>query len=260
MTARKSFLDVHGRLMEIARFGESGRGMPTIVLMHEGLGCVEMWREFPGNLSAATGAEVMAFSRFGHGRSDPPAKPRTVRFMHEEALDVLPEVITAAGLTDYWLVGHSDGGSIALIYSGNRPGDGLRGVVTLAAHVFCEEKTLDSIRKARETFEKGDLLNRLQKYHGGNTEAAFYGWNRPWLDLDFKAWNIEAYLPQIKVPVLAIQGEEDEYGTLAQVDAIVHGVSGPCEKLMLKSCGHAPHRTKEKELLESITSFLNPAS
>jgi pimeloyl-ACP methyl ester carboxylesterase len=242
--------------LEAAWYGPSPEDAPTLVFLHEGLGCVAMWREFPAKLSDATGCGAFLYSRSGYGRSDPCPVPRSVRFMYEEALQVLPEIIKKAGIREHILIGHSDGGSIGIVYSGSSPPSSLLGIVTEAAHVFCEDLTLKSIRKVKRAYLTGDLRRRLKKYHGSNIECAFRGWNDVWLHPDFAHWNIEEYLPGIKVPMLAIQGENDEYGTKAQVEAIRRQTGATAEVLMLPECGHAPHRHQEKRTLDAMKQFV----
>jgi pimeloyl-ACP methyl ester carboxylesterase len=174
--------------------------------------------------------------------------------MHDEALEVLPAVLAVARVQRAVLVGHSDGGSIALVHAGGAATPALRGVVTFAAHVFCEELSVRSIDAARRAYEQGDLRGRLSRYHGDNVDCAFWGWNRAWLDPEFMHWNLEGYLPGIDVPVLAIQGQDDEYGTAAQVDAIVAGCGA--EPFFLEDCGHSPQRDREAATLEAVAGFV----
>ncbi len=176
--------------------------------------------------------------------------------MHDEARHVLPRVLAAAGIADCVLVGHSDGGSIALIYAGGAPRPGLRALVLEAPHVFVEPLSVESIAAAAEAYRHGDLRARLERRHGANVDCAFWGWNRAWLDPGFLAWNIEEFLPQVTVPVLAIQGEDDPYGTLRQVEAIAAQAGGAVETLALPACGHAPHRDQEERVLAAMAAFL----
>ncbi len=250
-------LIVNGVRLEAAWYGPAATKVPTLVFLHEGLGCVDLWRDFPYRLAEATGCSAFVYSRQGYGRSDPARLPRTVDFMHQEALEVLPEVLRAAGIRRAILVGHSDGGSIALIYAGSQmPGIELLGVITEAAHVYCEAVTISSIIRAKQDFESGDLRQRLARYHGENTAGAFYSWNGPWLDPDFVHWNIEACLPTVTVPVLAIQGENDPYGTLAQVESIVSQVGAKAQSLILPDCGHSPHHQQPGATLAAMAKFI----
>ena len=255
-TAVRQLLDLHvgGRRLEAAWWGPLPDAAPTLVLLHEGLGCVDMWRDFPGKLAASTGYGVLVYSRLGYGRSDPCPLPRPLTYMHDEALEVLPALLATARVRDCVLVGHSDGGSIALTYAGGTDAPPLRGVVTLAAHVFCEELSVRSIAAAKDAYENDGLRERLARYHGSNVDGAFWGWNRAWLDPEFMHWNLEPYLPDIDVPVLAVQGIDDEYGTAAQVDAIVAGAGA--ESLLLENCGHSPQRDREQATIEAVAGFV----
>ena len=251
---RAGHLALPGGRVETRWWGPPPRSAPTLVFLHEGLGSAALWRDFPETLAAATGCGALAYSRLGYGGSDPCPLPRPLSFMHEEAAR-LPALLDAARVRDGVLVGHSDGGSIALIHAGRDPVAGLRGVVTLAAHVFCEPLSVRSIRAARERYLNGDLRAKLERHHGPNTDCAFWGWNDAWLHPEFALWNIEAVLPQIRVPVLAVQGEDDEYGTPAQLEAIARGAGA--RTLMLPDCGHAPHRDQPERTLAAIGDFVN---
>jgi pimeloyl-ACP methyl ester carboxylesterase len=244
-----------GRSLEVLRHGE---GPPRIVLLHEGLGCAAAWRAFPDELARRTGMGVVAFSRAGYGASDPIDLPRPLSYMEEEGERVLPEVLEALGVRAPILVGHSDGASIAIAYAGTHRG--ARALVLEAPHVFCEDLSVASIRRAKEAYEKGDLRARLARRHGANVDLAFRGWNDAWLDPRFRAWNIERYLPRIDAPILVVQGADDEYGTLAQVDAIAHGAGAPVERVILPACGHAPHKDQPEATLDAIERFLSASS
>jgi len=226
----------------------------TLVFLHEGLGSVALWRDFPAKVAAASGWRALVYSRRGYGQSDPIAAPRAVDYMHHEALEVLPKLLDRLGIERPVLIGHSDGGSIALIHAGGgtRP---VRGIVTMAAHVFVEDITIKSIEEAKTAFQTTNLGERMGRYHR-DAPAAFWGWNDIWLHPDFRAWNVEAFLPKITCPVLAIQGVEDEYGTKAQVDAIVCGVGAKAKPLMLPSCRHSPHRDQEAATTAAIVDFV----
>ena len=250
------YLDVDGRRLEVAWHGPGPSEAPTLVFLHEGLGCVALWRDFPARLAAATGCGAFVYSRLGYGRSDPCELPRPIRFMHTEGLGVLPRVLAAAGIKECILIGHSDGGSIAIIYAGGTPAVPLRGLITEAAHVFCEQISVDSIEAAKRQFEKKDLRARLNKYHGDNTDCAFRGWNDVWLHADFMAWNIEEYLPGIKVPMLALQGADDQYGTIAQVEAIGRLTGQRTETRILSDCRHAPHAEQEAATFDAMQAFI----
>jgi pimeloyl-ACP methyl ester carboxylesterase len=236
--------------------GAGASGKSTLVLLHEGLGSIGQWRDFPAKLAAATGCRALVYDRYGYGQSDVLREERrTVRFMHDEALDALPELLTSLAVEKPLLIGHSDGASIALIYAG--AGHAVRGVVAMAPHVFIEPVCLSSIAKAAQAFESTDLATRLGRYHR-DARKTFYGWADVWLDPEFKGWDIrEDYLPQIDCPVLAIQGDDDEYGTMAQLDELKRRVQGPCELLKLKDCGHAPFRDQPEKTLQTIVQFVN---
>jgi pimeloyl-ACP methyl ester carboxylesterase len=224
---------------------------PTLVFLHEGLGSVELWRDFPDRLAVATGRRALIYSRAGHGRSDVPQEPRTPRFMHDEALDVLPALLRRHGVERPVLVGHSDGASIALIHASQHPVDAL---VLLAPHVFVEDLSVASIAEARDAFETTDLGERMGRYHR-DAERTFRLWNDIWLAPEFRAWNIEDVLPGVTAPALLIQGEHDQYGTLAQVEAVRDGMAGPAELVVLP-CQHAPHLEAPEETLEAATGFV----
>jgi pimeloyl-ACP methyl ester carboxylesterase len=225
---------------------------PALVFLHEGLGSVGLWREFPERLARATGRRALLYSRAGHGFSDVPSAPRTPRFMHEEALDVLPGVLAEAGIAEPVLVGHSDGASIALIHAAAYP---VRALVLLAPHVFVEELSVASIAEAREAFATTGLRERMARHHR-DAEATFRLWNDIWLAPEFRGWNIEDVLPHITAPVLLIQGEHDQYGTLAQVEAVRDGVAGPSELVVLDA-RHAPHLEAPDETLAAAVEFVH---
>jgi pimeloyl-ACP methyl ester carboxylesterase len=224
-----------------------------MVMLHEGLGSLALWRDFPQRLAEATHRRLLAYSRWGYGKSDPLAGPRGVDFMHIEALEVLPEFLDSLAVHDPVLFGHSDGGSIALIHAARaqRP---VAGVVALAPHVFVERYGLDSIAAARRAYLDGELRAKLARYHD-DVESAFWGWNDIWLHPDFVTWNIEALLPEIACPVLAIQGVDDEYGTMEQIDRLERGVRS-ARRLELAASGHSPHRDQPDAVLAAVTSFL----
>jgi pimeloyl-ACP methyl ester carboxylesterase len=225
---------------------------PALVFLHEGLGSVALWRDFPSRLAAATGRRALLYSRAGHGQSDVPEGSRTPRFMHEEALEVLPELLRVAGVERPVLVGHSDGGSIALIHASRHPVDRL---ILLAPHVFVEDITVASIEEARETFATTALGERMARYHR-DPERTFRLWNDIWLAPEFRAWNIEEVLGGVTAPTLLIQGEHDQYGTLAQIDAISRRVAGPVTRAVLDA-RHAPHLEAPEETLAAAVEFLS---
>jgi pimeloyl-ACP methyl ester carboxylesterase len=228
-------------------------GKAPLVFLHEGLGSIRQWRDFPAKVAAATGRRALVYDRYGYGQSDVlREKRRTVRFMHDEGLVSLPSLLREWDIENPVLIGHSDGASIALIHAG--AGYAVRGVVAMAPHVFIEPICLSSIRKAAETFETTDLPSRLGKYHR-DARKTFYGWADVWLDPEFKAWDIrEDYLPKIKCPVLAIQGYDDEYGTMAQLDALER--ISKAQLLKLERCGHTPFRDQPERTLEAVAAFI----
>ncbi|HUA47407.1 MAG TPA: GNAT family N-acetyltransferase [Solirubrobacteraceae bacterium] len=219
--------------------------------MHEGLGSVGLWRGFPGALARATGRRTVAFSRHGHGQSDRPPKSRTPAFMHEEALELLPALLPMLAIERPVLVGHSDGASIALIYAAHHP---VQGVVAIAPHVFVEDICLTEIRKARGAYTDGDLRERLARHHR-DPDAAFFGWNDVWLDPAFPEWDITGELEHITCPLLLIQGERDQYGTMAQLDAIEERARGPVRRVHL-DCQHSPPTERPQETIDAIAGFL----
>lgn len=253
-----AFLKAAGRSLAYEWVGEE-RGKPALVFLHEGLGSIRQWRDFPARVSAATGCRALVYDRYGYGQSDVLQEPRrTVKFMHDEALLSLPEVLQELKIDEPVLVGHSDGASISLIYAG--AGHAVRAVVAMAPHVFIEPICLTSIKKATEAFESTDLPEKLGKYHR-DPRKTFYGWADVWLDPHFTHWDIrEDYLPGVRCPVLAIQGYDDEYGTMAQLDEIAGRVAGRCERVKLEQCGHSPFKDQPEATLRKITEFVGGIS
>jgi len=245
-------LVVEGLCLEYRDFPAARADRPPLLLLHEGLGCVAMWRHFPERLAAATGCRVVVWSRAGYGGSAPFPGPRQPDYMHREALLALPAFISALGIECPLLVGHSDGGSIALIFAGAFP-EVPCGLAVMAPHEFVEEETLAGIRAAREAWRTTDLQARLGRYHA-DVERVFADWTDTWLSPAFRDWNIESYLPQIRCPVLAIQGEDDEYATMRQIDAIAGLVPGT-RLQKLADCGHSPQRDQEAAVLAAIADF-----
>jgi pimeloyl-ACP methyl ester carboxylesterase len=227
---------------------------PTLVLLHEGLGCVAMWRDFPRRLAERAGYGVLVYSRAGYGRSDPVPLPRPLTYMHAEAFDVLPHVLDQAGVRKAILVGHSDGASIATIYAGGRQDFRVRGLVLMAPHFFVEDFGLRSIAEAKDAYERGDLRERLARHHR-DVDAAFWGWNRAWLDPAFRAWRIDDYLAHVRVPILIIQGADDQYGTTAQIALAQEDAYCPVETVILDNCRHAPHVDQPGPTLGAIADF-----
>jgi pimeloyl-ACP methyl ester carboxylesterase len=248
-------LDVAGCRLEYRDHPASRTGRPPLLLLHEGLGCVAMWRHFPERLAAATGCRVLVWSRAGYGSSTSLPGRRQTDYMHREALQSLPAFIAALGIERPLLVGHSDGGSIALIFAGAFP-DIPCGVAVMAPHEFVEEETLAGIRGAREAWRTTDLPAKLGRYHA-DAGRVFADWNDTWLSPAFRDWNIESYLPQIRCPVLAIQGEDDEYATMRQIEVIAEQVAGT-RLVRLANCGHSPQRDQEAAVLAAIAEFAVP--
>ena len=247
-----SFVTVRGRKLEVRRIAGANHDAPTLVFLHEGLGSVSMWRDFPDKAAAATGCTALVYSRYGHGDSDVLGEPRGVDYMHVEALEALPDLLDQLSIRDPVLVGHSDGGSIALIYAAAR---GAKGIIAMAPHVFVEDISVKSIAEAKTAFESTDLPQKLARHHA-DAAKTFWGWNDIWLQPDFRSWNIEEVLPRVHCPVLAIQGFDDEYGTMAQLDAIARQTGGPIELLRLADCRHSPHRDQPGVVLEAMSRFI----
>jgi pimeloyl-ACP methyl ester carboxylesterase len=228
---------------------------PTLVFLHEGLGSIALWRDFPTRLCTTLGLPGLVYDRWGHGGSEPLDRPRTLRYLHEEAALFLPEVLAACGVARPVLIGHSDGGTIALLFAARLP-DVPVALVTEAAHVFVEDLTVAGIRAAGRAFAETDLPARLARYHGEKTGTLFGAWHDRWLSPDFRSWNIAAEIAAVTCPVLVLQGEADQYGTPAQVEAIARGVAGPTETALLPGIGHAPHQEAPDRVLALIADFL----
>ncbi|HSP17165.1 MAG TPA: alpha/beta hydrolase [Thermoanaerobaculia bacterium] len=240
--------------LESIWYGPSPDRTPTLVFLHEGLGSATMWRDFPRRLSEVTGYGALVYSRAGYGSSDPAPLPRPIRYMHDEAA-MLDDILAQHEIRESILIGHSDGGSIALIYAGNRPKTPLRAMILEAPHVSTEPGGLASIARMKIDYETTGLRERLARYHK-DVDNAFRGWNDVWLHPDFRAWNIEEYLSAIRVPMLLIQGEDDEYGTGKQIEAIEAEARGPIETLRVPSCGHSPHRDQPEIVLQAMMNFV----
>jgi len=249
------FVTCAGHSLEYEWLDAAEPGKPTLVFLHEGLGSIRQWRDFPLQVVKATGCRALLYSRYGYGQSDVLAEPRVgVRFMHREALEALPQLLSALRIERPVLIGHSDGASIALIHAG--AGHAVRALAAMAPHVFVEPICVASIRKASAVFESSGLAQRLAKYHR-DPRKTFHLWADVWLDPEFLKWNIEDCLPRISCPVLAIQGKDDEYGTMAQLEAVRRGVRGACELVALPACGHAPFRDQPQATLAALTRFMH---
>ena len=250
-------LEIRGRRLEYLDIPAIRDDRPVLLMLHEGLGCVALWRDFPARLAAATGCRTVAWSRSGYGGSAPCSEARTPRYMHIEGEEMLPDFLAALGVEKPLLVGHSDGGSIALIFAGAFPQAAL-GVAVMAPHEFVEAETLLGIRKARQAWNTTDWPQKLARYHQ-NASQVFGDWSNTWLSPDFRDWNIEAYLPKISCPVLAIQGEDDEYASLRQIEVIAEQVAG-AQILKLAHCGHSPHKDQAEPVLAALVAFVDRVS
>jgi len=232
-------------------------GAPTLVFLHEGLGCVDLWRNFPEDLCERIQCRGFAYSRFAYGESTPRPheEPFPVDYLEHESLETLPAVLGALGIERPWLIGHSDGGTIALIAAANDPGCArYPGIVVIAPHYKVEDIGVANIERTRAAYEHGELRDRLSKYHR-DADSAFYGWCDAWLDPARRAWNIETVLKNIACPALAIQGAQDEYATLEQIEAIQR--NAPQTKLMkINDCGHFPFLTQPEAVIEAIAAFI----
>jgi pimeloyl-ACP methyl ester carboxylesterase len=251
------FVHVAGGALETGWWGPGPAEAPTLVLLHEGLGSVALWRDVPERLAEATGWGVFAYSRFGYGFSDTTPLPRPMTYMHEEALTVLPAVLRAAGIERAVLIGHSDGGSIAAIYAGSEGnhGTGVLGLVTIAAHFVVEDLNIASIRQIKTEYETGTLRQRLGRYHK-DVDTAFRGWNDAWLDPRFREFDITEFLPRIRVPILALQGATDPYGTDEQLRVFEASVRAPITTKLIAGAKHSPHLEAMEESLAAITCFI----
>lgn len=247
------FFDVAGRTLHYVRLGTDFAGLP-IVFLHEGLGSVELWREFPSAVAERARRPGLVYSRHGNGWSSPLSGPRSPGYMHDEALQVLPHVVEDLAGGPPVLVGHSDGASIAVIYAG--AGHPVEQLVLIAPHVFVEPETVDSIAAIRDRFPSSDMAERMGKYHA-QPEKTFYGWADVWLSPAFRPWNIEEYLPGVRCPTLLIQGDADEYGTLRQLDSIEAGIDAPTERIIIPSAGHSPHISHPTLVTSVVAAFID---
>ncbi|MEP7182916.1 MAG: alpha/beta hydrolase [Betaproteobacteria bacterium] len=248
------FVTAAGRRIEYEHIAVAGGGRPTMVFLHEGLGSIAMWRDFPGRIAHAAGCDAVVYSRYGYGGSERLAAPHGVRYMHDEALVALPELLDRLRIERPILVGHSDGASIALIHAGNG-GRAVTGLALMAPHVRVENISVASIAAAKVAYETADLRAKLARFHA-DVDSAFRGWNDIWLHPDFRAWNIEDCLPRVACPVLAIQGVDDEYGTLDQLARIGRGIAD-AELVELPDCRHSPHRDQPDAVIGIITRFVD---
>lgn len=227
--------------------------LPPLVFLHEGLGSAGLWRNFPDTLARRTGARALIYSRAGHGRSSRLAARRTPRYLHDEALDVLPRLLAKLGISKPMLIGHSDGASISLIHAAHHPAD-VTGIILMAPHVFVESFSQASIAATAELYETGDLRERLAKHHD-HVDDAFHGWADTWLSPTFGSWSLGREVEMLRTPTLLIQGEGDAYGTLAQLDAFEAARNAAVTRLVLRDCGHAPHRDQEAKVIDAVAGF-----
>lgn len=253
-TKHSGQIEADGVHLEWARWGELDGSKPVIVMLHEGLGCVALWRETPALIATATRCPVFAYSRAGYGQSGPATLPRPIDYMTHEAVNVLPVILDAIGAEHFLLLGHSDGATIAAEYAGRVSDARVRGVILMAPHFFTEPMGLAEIEKARAAFDAGDMAARMGKYHR-DPVATFRGWNDAWLNPEFTAWNVADVIGYIRVPALVIQGLQDQYGTRAQVDAIADESYAPVEVELLDDCRHSPHFDQPERVVAAIAEF-----
>lgn len=254
--ADTGFLDLAPMRLEYRMIGPRPDAAPTIVLLHEGLGSVALWGGFPEKLATATGAGVFAYSRASYGKSSPAKLPRSVSFMHEEATEVLPRVLAAIGFRRGILFGHSDGASIAAIYAGSVQDHRVRGLVLVAPHFFAEDMGIAEIERARAAFAAGALRRKLERWHA-DVESAFRSWSEPWLHPQFRQWNITEALGYIRVPILIVQGENDQYGTLRQLEVAQDECFCPVETAIFPGIRHDPCREAPEATLSAAADFIN---
>jgi pimeloyl-ACP methyl ester carboxylesterase len=253
--APSGFLAVAGHRLEYRLIGPPPDVAPTLVMLHEGLGCAWLWGDFPDALAAATGAGVLVYSRAGYGASSPAALPRPLDYMHREALDVLPRVLDAIGFQRGLLIGHSDGASIAAIYAGGVQDHRVRGVTLIAPHFIVEEVSVTSIAATTQAYRTTELRSRLARWHG-DVDNAFWGWSDAWLDPRFRAWDISDHLAYVRVPLQIVQGADDQYGTLAQIEIAKTECYCPLETVVLPGAAHSPHREAAGPTLAAVADFV----
>jgi pimeloyl-ACP methyl ester carboxylesterase len=249
-------LEIGDARLEYRHWGPAPSVAPTILLLHEGLGCLGLWGDFPAKLAGATGVGVFAYSRAGYGASSPVALPRPLTYMRDEALEVLPRILTAIGFRRGILAGHSDGASIAAIYAGGVQDHRIRGVSLIAPHFFTEDIGIAEIARAKIAYDTGDLKPKLARWHS-NVDNAFRGWNDAWLDPEFRNWDIREYLAYIRVPVQIVQGADDQYGTIRQIEVAEAECYCPVDVTLLPGVRHAPHRDAPDAALAAMSDFIN---
>lgn len=251
MTAE--LLDVDGVSIEVSQIPGAGDG--NLVLLHEGLGCVELWRDFPEKLCRSSGYSVTTYSRTGYGNSTPIELPRPINYMRREAQLFLPQLLTRLAIERPVLLGHSDGATIALEFAAAFP-QALSALILMAPHVFVEDEAIAAIDEANLAYDKGELRKKLERYHGDNVDNAFRGWCDTWLDPAFRSWDMRSALKNIQAPTLQFQGSADEYGTLAQTQSIESENGGQVTTVIFDDCGHSPHQDKPAETLNEIVNFI----
>jgi pimeloyl-ACP methyl ester carboxylesterase len=250
------FVSAGGHRLEYEWVGLGDAAAPVVVLLHQGLGSVALWRDFPRAVHEATGLRVLVYSRWGYGKSEPLARvPHGADFLRREAASELPDLLRALGVAKPVLLGHSDGGSIALVYAGRRIAPEPLAVLCMAPHVMLEKESIVSLAKARLAYEEGDLKAKLARFHD-DVDSAFYGWNVTWLMPDMRAWSIEGELAGIRCPLAVLQGEADEYGTAAQLESIKRHTGGKAEVTLLENCGHSPHIDQRARVLGALKRLL----
>jgi pimeloyl-ACP methyl ester carboxylesterase len=257
--ADSGFLDIGSQRLEYRMIGPRPDAAPTLVLLHEGLGCVGLWGDFPDRLQGATGCGVFVYSRAGYGRSSPVHLPRPLTYMQDESRDVLPTLLDAIDFRCGVLVGHSDGASIAALYAGTHQDHRLGAIVLIAPHFFTEDSGIAAIAEAKKAYETSDLRGKLAKWHA-NVDNAFYGWNEAWLNPDFRQWDITSELAYIRVPVLIVQGEDDQYGTSKQIETAERECYCPVEVALLPGIRHSPQREAPEATLNVTADFVTRVS
>ena len=248
------FLDIGTQHLEYRMIGPRPDAAPTIVMLHEGLGCAGLWGDFPDKLQAATGAGVFVYSRTGYGKSSPVPLPRPHSYMHNEARVVLPRLLDEIGFKRGLLLGHSDGASIVAIYAGSHQDHRVGGLVLIAPHFFTEDSGIASIAETAKAYETTDLRARLARWHA-DVDNAFVGWRDAWLDPEFRKWDITEQLAYIRVPILIVQGEDDQYGTLKQIETAEAECYCPVEVALLPKARHSPQRDAPEATLKTIADF-----
>lgn len=253
--ADSGFLDIGSQHLEYRMIGPRPDAAPTLVLLHEGLGCVGLWNDFPDKLQKATGCGVFVYSRAGYGKSSPVKLPRPLCYMHDEARETLPRLLETIGFQRGLLVGHSDGASIVAIYAGSHQDHRVGGLALIAPHFFTEDAGIASIEEARKAYATTDLRAKLARWHA-DVDNAFQGWNGAWLDPDFRQWDITEFLAYIRVPMLIVQGEDDQYGTVKQIEVAQQECYCPVEVALLPGARHSPQREAPEPTLKAISEFV----